>query len=193
MFINEWFVPSVLVALTFQKLSFCFGATMAVRRPALESVGGFEALASHLADDYTLGKLISQKGFRVVLSPYVVDNIVFEQDLKALFRHELRWARTVFSVRALGYALSVVTHAVPIAVLTSIIVEVAVGWRAFEFGVVAIAVLLRISLHFMVRSALDIRQPAAPWLVPIRDILSFAIWGASFFEVFRSVGTVSWP
>ena len=56
MFINEWFFPTVHVGLLFETLRFCFGATMAISRKALEAIGGFEAMASYLADDYMLGK-----------------------------------------------------------------------------------------------------------------------------------------
>src|SRR5205807_919331 len=110
MFINEWFLPSVMVALSFEKLRYCFGATVAVRINTLRAIGGFEALASDLADDHMLGKRISECGYEVRLAPYVVENVVLEPDLKSLFRHELRWARTVRSVRPIGYALSFVTY-----------------------------------------------------------------------------------
>src|SRR5207245_1815923 len=52
MYINESFLPSVLVATAIHRLDFFLGATMAVRRDALRAIGGFEALAADLADDY---------------------------------------------------------------------------------------------------------------------------------------------
>ena len=35
------------------------GATLAMRREALEGIGGFEAIVDYLADDYELGARIS--------------------------------------------------------------------------------------------------------------------------------------
>ena len=67
-FINEWFLPSVLVALSFREINFCFGSTMAVRRTILEQLGGFARFADLLADDYMLGRLVSDAGYRVSLS-----------------------------------------------------------------------------------------------------------------------------
>ena len=58
MFVNEWFIPSVLVARARDVVPFCFGSTMAFRRDVLEAIGGFPALADHLADDYVLGALV---------------------------------------------------------------------------------------------------------------------------------------
>jgi len=176
MFINEWFLPSVLVALTFERLRFCFGASMAVTRKALDAIGGFEPLANDLADDYMLGKLISERGYAIHLAPYLVENVVREPDFKTLLLHELRWARTVRSVRPAGYALSFLTYSLPMAILFLL------ATRFADAGVVAVAlaIALRVRLHFAARAALDISSPAMPWLIPIREVLAFLVWCASF-------------
>jgi ceramide glucosyltransferase len=177
MFINDWFLPSVLAALSFHPMRFCFGATMAVRRAALEEIGGFSALASHIADDYMLGRLVTDCGYKVALSPYVVENVVLEPDLKTLVRHEMRWARTVRSVQPLGYTFSFLTHAVPLALILLLVS----GFAGFAWAVLALALAIRIMLHYVVRATFGVRGLAAPWLVPLRDILGFIVWGGSFF------------
>ena len=177
LFINDWFVPSVLVALTFQPLRFCFGATMAVRRSALDEIGGFAALATHIADDYMLGKLVSDRGHKVELAPYMVENLVLEPDMKTLMRHELRWARTVRSVQPAGYAFSFLTQAIPLGLLAALIS----GLSSLGLGLLALAIVVRIVLHYAVRSAFGIRGDGAPWVVPMRDLLGFAVWIGSFF------------
>jgi len=177
MFINEWFVPSVLVALTFMPVRFCFGATMAVRRAALETIGGFAALALHIADDYVLGKLIADRGFKVAVARYMVENVVLEPDLKTLVRHELRWARTVRMVQPLGYGLSFVTNGVTMALLFLLVS----GFSALGFWLLGAVLALRIVLHYYVRAAFGLSGLATPWLVPLRDGLGFLIWCRSFF------------
>jgi len=177
MFINDWFLPSVLAALTFSSMRFCFGATMAVRRGALEEIGGFSALASHIADDYMLGRLVADCGYKIVLSPYVVENLVLEPGLGALVRHELRWARTVRSVQPLGYTFSFLTHALPLA----LILLVVSGFAPLAWAALALALTLRIMLHYVVRATFGLRGLAAPWLVPLRDLLGFVVWAGSFF------------
>jgi len=175
-FINKWFLPSVLVALSFGKLRFCFGATMAVRREALEAIGGFERLASMLADDYMLGKLVSAQGYKVVLVPYLVRNIIHEPSLAALFRHELRWARTVRSVQPIGYGMSFLTHAVPMSLLYLAVAPS----PAWGYSVFALALILRLLMHFAARRHLGLDTPGRVWLVPVRDLMCFAIWVAGF-------------
>lgn len=174
-YINEWFLPSILVALAFRKPAFCFGATMAVRREALDRIGGFRRLAPVLADDYMLGKWVTDLGYQVRLAPYLVENIVLEPSFRSLLLHELRWARTIRSVEPVGYALSFVTYAIPMALLL-----LAVSFSAWGAEAVVLAVLLRTALHFVARRRLQLQGPARPWLVPLRDLLCFGVWLASF-------------
>ena len=176
MFINDWFVPSVLVALLSEPLEYCFGATMAVRRNALEAIGGMEALASYLADDHMLGRLVAGSGYRVALARHIVEVTISEPSLKSLFLHELRWARTMRAVRPKGYALSFVTDALPL----SILVGIATGLHSSGLILIGVALLLRLLMHFAARATLGSEGFSWPWLVPLRDLLTFAIRAVSF-------------
>ncbi|MBV8245371.1 MAG: bacteriohopanetetrol glucosamine biosynthesis glycosyltransferase HpnI [Candidatus Eremiobacteraeota bacterium] len=174
MFVNEQFAPSVLVALALGPLAFCFGSTMAVRRSVLDELGGLEALGAHAGDDYLLGKAVADRGKRVALIDDVVRNVIREPSLGALWAHELRWARTIFAQRPLGYLGSFVTLPLPFALAA----------LAFAPGVTTVAVLaavaaLRLALHAQARRVLNVRERAA--LIPLRDVFSLAIWAASFF------------
>jgi ceramide glucosyltransferase len=178
-YINEWFLPSVLVATSFQSLHFCFGATMAVRRSALDTIGGFERLANELADDYRLGDLVASQCGRVALIPCIVENTVHEPSLGSLLTHELRWARTVRSVQAGGYAMSFLTYLTPAALAFAL----AVGAQHPLLAVAAVgwAVGLRALLHDVARTTVAPTQAAAYGLTVLRDLLCFGVWAASFF------------
>jgi ceramide glucosyltransferase len=182
MFINEWFLPSVLVGATLHEVRFGLGATIAVRRELLDAIGGFNALSHFLADDHMLGRLVSEHGFRVVLSNYVVKNIVHEENIGAMFRHELRWARTIRSVAPLGHAFSFFMYGVPLAMLGAVMIDLTFDWDILEFVIVALPITLRVWMHFTVRRKLRlVRGDQSLWLLPVRDILCFLIWSASFF------------
>jgi len=176
MFINEVFLPSVRVALLTEPLRYCFGATMAVRRGVLESIGGMKRLASFLADDYMLGNLVAARGLKVALATHIVDVQVNEPSLKDLLGHELRWARTMRTVRPVGYGLSVLTDAIPITMLWAL----ATGFAGWALILAGLALFFRALTHFAARRRLAIDAPATPWLVPVRDLLTFAIRLASF-------------
>lgn len=187
MFINDWFLPSALIPALRDELTFCFGATMAVRRDALEAFGGFAALADVLADDYMLGNLVTQQGSKVALVPYVVDNLVFEPSLMALFLHEVRWARTIRNVKPMGYALATVTDALPLAVAAAGLFHLA-AWPAWAvWSPLAAMIVLRLALHLAVHDTIKGRGTFAPWLIPLRDLLSLCVRIAAYFGT-----TVHW-
>jgi ceramide glucosyltransferase len=177
MFVNEWFIPAALVARAGNVVPLCFGSTMALRRDVLEAIGGFAALADHLADDYVLGALVKARGLRIELSSYVVENVITEPSLSALFLHELRWARTVRSVQPLGYSLSFVTYTLPVSFLYLVLS----AGSPLAGAVFAAAAALRLVAHAVSRRTLGVKGPWRPWLVPARDALCAAVWAASFF------------
>ena len=99
MYINEWYMPSVLLAWLFGHQGYVSGQTICVRRDTLQAIGGLRAVVDHLADDYRLGELVRRLGLRIVLSPYVVKGEHHEPKAGSLIRHELRWMRTLRVLR----------------------------------------------------------------------------------------------
>ena len=183
MSINEWFLPSVLVSAGLREIRFGLGATIVIRRDLLDRLGGFATLSRHLADDNMLGKLATANGFKVVLSGYVVENIVYEKSLWALFKHELRWARTIRAVEPLGHAFSFLMYGVPLGLIGFAIVDAAFDWERLGLSLLGVAVALRVGMHFAVDRKLGIKPPArSVLLVPLRDILSFLVWCTSFLS-----------
>lgn len=176
--INDQFAPSVLVATLLSDPKFCFGSTMAVRRTVLEEIGGLEALAGTIADDYMLGALVTQAGHRVRLSRYIVRDIVTEPSVGAMLRHELRWARTIRAMRPLGYAGTILTFPLPFALLTTLLEPTqSSAWIAL-----AIAFVLRLNVHTMMAALFGLRGQAKHfWLIPLRDCFGLAVWAAGLF------------
>jgi ceramide glucosyltransferase len=174
LFINDWFIPSVRVAALFGSRAFAFGATIALRRDALDAIGGFQAIADQLADDYRLGELTRRRGQRTVLSGVVVDTWVDERSFRQLAQHGLRWLRTIRVVRPAGYTFSAVTFSLPMAVLGC---ALAAG-TGVTLALLAATVVLRLMLHFATHAAAAHRPPL--WAVPLADSLGFALWCAAF-------------
>jgi len=183
MYVNEWFVPAVLVAAQFSRGPFGFGSTLALRRASLRAVGGFKNLSEYVADDYVLAARIVEHGQRIVLSRTIVDMIVSEPRFGSLFAHELRWARVVRSVRPLGWTLSGLTHTIPLAAAYSIVS----AFSPVSTVMLGLALALRIGVHALVPSSLGLPSRRAPWLIPLRDALSLVVWATSFFG-----STVEW-
>jgi len=175
MFINQWFTPSALIPVTFGPVRNCFGATMAIKRDLLTEIGGLQALAGNLADDYQLGRLVLAAGHKIALGPVVVENIVEEKSFKSLVLHELRWARTIRSVEPWGFLSTFLTDALPLALIAGILAVMAdLGVQAIYLPV-ALAFSARILLHCSTICTFSSKQPVSFWIIPIRDILSFFV------------------
>lgn len=182
MAIDYHFLPSILVGLGLGIARPCFGSTIALRRETLAAIGGFEAFADQLADDNAVGEAVRRAGWAVAIPSLAVAHSCTERSARELLRHELRWARTIRAVDPAGFAGSVVTHPLPFALLGA----AASGFGAAGLVAVAGALACRWSLQTQVDHALGV-SPNRWWLVPVRDIMSFLVFIASFF-----VSAVSW-
>jgi ceramide glucosyltransferase len=176
--IDYHFLPGVLVGLKLGLATPCFGSTIALRTKTLAAIGGFEAVANLLADDYALGALVRGTGLKVAIPNCIVAHVCTERSLGDLVRHELRWARTIRSVDPLGYAGLLITHAAPLALLG--LLFSLIGGVTPAAIIVAVALACRFVLQSEVDRAFRLRGNSF-WLGPLRDILSFAIFLASFF------------
>jgi len=168
-------VPNVMAALKLEGLSFALGASMALRRSALERIGGFPALVDYLADDYQLGNMIHRAGYRLELSPFFVESIMRgSETVREVLARQLRWGRTMRVSRPGGYLASGMTLPFPGALL-------ALFCSGFSREGVAAAALLylvrgAVAVSFSRNYVKDRLLPGWLWLLPIRDALSFGIW-----------------
>jgi ceramide glucosyltransferase len=180
--IDYHFVPSIVVGLALGLARPCFGSTIALRREVLESIGGFAAFADDLADDYAIGRAVRDRGSKLAIPPFFVAHSCCEQSAAELLRHELRWARTTRAVSPLGFAGSIVTHPLPLALIGAALS----GFVAYSVAAVAAALACRLVLQRQVDHTLGV--PADRWrLVAARDLLAFGVHVASYF-----VSIVSW-
>ncbi len=171
-------IPNVLVARHLEGLSFGLGASMAVRREALLAVGGFEALARFLADDYQLGNRIHRAGWQVVLDRCLVESVIQPENLMTVLSRQLRWARTMRVSRPFGYLASGLILPFPALLLASLVAPSPVE------AILAVALLYGVRFGvctlFSRRFVQDNLFPRWLWLLPLRDMLAFCTWALSF-------------
>jgi ceramide glucosyltransferase len=181
MYINEWYVPSVLLAWLFGYQGYVSGQTVCLRRDTLQALGGLRVLANHLADDHRLGELVRGLGLRIVLSPYLVDGEHHEPTFGSLTRHELRWMRTIHVLRPRSFRLIFISFSLPLAVLGLIAALSESSLSTAAWVLFGITLLARLALHFVHRLR-DDRAPVSDlWLLPARDLLICWVWCRSFF------------
>ena len=181
MYINEWYMPAVLLAWLFGFRGYVSGQTICIRRATLQAIGGLRALANHLADDFRLGELVRSLGLRIVLAPYPLRAGHDEPDAGSLIRHELRWMQTLRVLRPRSFCMLFLSFGLtlPIVGITLAAVDPALASAAWAlFGTAALA---RVVLHAAQRPG-DLRLLAADlWLVPAHELSIWMVWLGCFF------------
>ena len=173
--IDTHFLPGVVVGVSLGLARPCMGSTIALRRETLQRIGGLHALKDALADDFELGRKVRALGLAVAVTPFTVGHACPQGSLGEVVAQELRWVRTIRQVEPAGHAGSLVSHPVVFA-----LAGLALGPGPVAAGVLFTAIAARIGLCLAVERAFGLKTHPY-WLVPARDILSFAILLASFF------------
>jgi ceramide glucosyltransferase len=173
--ISHGFLPSALLARALGRQD-ALGATLALRQDVLARAGGLEALADELADDAVLGRRVAALGLAVRLAATVPGTTVPERRLGALFRHELRWGRTMRSLVPLGYAASCIRYPIPWAVLSMAMS----GGAAWSFALLLLAWAVRAIAMRGIDRCLGLAPVLPIWLIPARDALSLAVLLVSY-------------
>jgi len=179
--INAHFLPNVIMGLGLKLAQPCFGSTIAFKRKALVEIGGFIRVANCLADDYAIGAALRARGYGISVSPITVGHVCGEMSASELWHHEVRWARTIRSLDPAGYASSILAHAFPLALIAAVVGVAAESLSpATALGLGLAASGCRLALLRQVERAFNL-PPQSCWLVPLRDVLSFAVFVSSFF------------
>ena len=170
------FLPNAVLGMSLGLAAPCFGSTIALKRQTLEEAGGFKAFADQLADDYEMGRAVRSKGYVLAIPAMGVGHTAAENSALELFRHELRWTRTIRLVNPAGHLGSLVTHGFAFALMTAFLLD----FSAVSLSILILALLTRLYLKARIDGLFG--TYAGPyWLVPLRDLLSFAVFVASLF------------
>lgn len=181
MYINEWYLPSVLLAWLFGHQGYVSGQTLCLRRDTLQAIGGLRGIANHLAEDYRLGELVRGLGLRIVLSPYVVQGEHHEPNLNSLTRHELRWMRTIRVLRPRSFRWMFLTFSLPLAILGIALTSMERASSIGAWVLLGTTIIARLVLHFAHRFRGNRPLLSDFWLLPARDLLICWVWCRSFF------------
>ena len=173
------FQASVLLAKIIEGgIHFGLGSTLALSRETLDKISGLEPLVNHLADDYQLGVHVAQAGYRVALSPEVVETAIPAYGWRGFVDHQLRWARTVRDARPWGYAGLIFIHGLAWALINAL----ASGFSPVSLWLLGMSFLLRVTLAMTVGAQVLGDRQVLPslWLLPLRDLLAMGVWVAGF-------------
>jgi ceramide glucosyltransferase len=176
--INTDFIPMVMVARWVQGLKYAYGASIALKREALDAIGGWRVLADYLADDYQLGNRVHKAGYEIALLPYVVETVLDSVTLHDVFRHQLRWARTYRACQPFNWFMAGVTQ----TTMWGLVAVAVTGGSLLGVGVLAAGLVCRFASVVTTMALLGDRDTVRYLgLVPLKDLAYSAIWVACWF------------
>jgi len=177
---NTDFLAGILVARMLEGMRFAVGPTIAARRHALESIGGFDRLKDYLAEDFVMGKFAAEAGHGVSLSSYVIEHhIGSSSDFRHNATHRIRWTRSTRRSRPAGYLGQLFTMPVPLALLVTM-------WNPSWWPALLVTLAIR-GLAAWTVAELVLRSRPNWLLLPLEDIAGFCFWVAGFFG-----NTITW-
>lgn len=186
--VNADFWSQVLQSQTLKQLDFALGAAILMRRNALVEIGGFKSLSNCLADDFQLGNRIFKNGHRIAICPVVVECWDAPMDWRGVWKHQLRWARTIRVCQPLPYFFSILSNATFWPLLWA---GVSIGATKILCAPLAAVIFLLLRIVFaqsLQRQFTPRRNLISPfWLVPLKDLLQAALWLCAF-----AGNTVEW-
>ncbi|WP_051289440.1 bacteriohopanetetrol glucosamine biosynthesis glycosyltransferase HpnI [Dolichospermum circinale] len=179
------FQPSILVSKQLEGIKFALGSTIVIRKTTLAKIGGFAAVADYLADDYQLGYLPTQAGYKIALSHYIVEHALGHSSLLDSINRQIRWARCIRVSRPWGYRGLVFTF----GTISSLLLLITSSGSILSWSVVSITLFMRLIMAWImgVKVLNDAVTKKFFWLIPFADIVRFIIWCCGFFG-----NTIEW-
>jgi ceramide glucosyltransferase len=171
----------VMVADMLEGMRFALGPAMTARRDAIEAIGGIAATADYYSDDFELGHRIWAKGYKVVLSHHIVQNVLTPRSALRTLGDQLRWMKSTRYSRPAGHLGTGLTFAVPFGIL-GFLAAAGMGHWGLGLALLGVAVVNRMIQSVAVGwgIARDPRSAALCWLYPVRDLAGFFIWVGSY-------------
>ncbi len=175
--VNADFWSQVLQSASLKPVDFGLGAVMMFRRADLARIGGFEALKNCLADDYQIGHRIAKLSRTIQFSTVVVECWSGPMHWRAVWQHQLRWARTIRVSQPAPYFFSILSNA---TLWSAVWIAVCPDLWAFVVG----GMVLGARAIFAVKLQARLAQRSGGWRwfwVPwVKDLMQLGIWGLAF-------------
>jgi len=173
----------VLTANLLEGMKFGLGPTIVTRKDSIAKIGGYPATAEYFSNDFVTGKFIEKAGYRVVLSRHVIDHVVPAMTFRRMWERQVRWAKGTRWSRPKGHLGTGLVFAMPYGIL-GILSGAATGQWSWGMVLLLGALANRLLESWIIGWGVvgDQRARNEMWLYPLRDLLGFAVWCASYLS-----------
>ncbi|MFN7986811.1 MAG: glycosyltransferase [Thermoanaerobaculia bacterium] len=149
------------------------GKSMALPRAVHDAIGGFAAFGELLAEDQAIGLAVAEAGWRVVLSPVVVANVIERRSLARALDRQVRWGKIRFAFSKALFAGEVLLNPFPIALAAALLaVPGGSPWVGPLSHLALVALLLRaLQASLLGRLCGAPLRPVELLAMPLKDLL----------------------
>jgi len=158
------------------------GKSMALPRSVHDAIGGFAAFGDVLAEDQAIGLAVREAGFRVILSPVVVENVVERRTVKRALERQVRWGKIRFAFSKGLFAGEVLMNPFPLALLAALVALAGSSpWAGPLASLALVALLVRLLQASLLGRLCGAPLPLAGLLaLPLKDLLQLATQAVPF-------------
>jgi ceramide glucosyltransferase len=173
----------VVTANFLEGMKFGLGPTIVTRKDSIAKIGGYWVTGEYFSNDFVTGNFIEKAGYRVVLSRHIIDHVVPPMTFKRMWERQVRWAKGTRWSRPKGHFGTGIIFAMPHGIV-GLLAGVASGHLTLGVGLLAAAIVNRMLESWVIGWGVvrDWRAWRELWLYPVRDLLGFAVWCASYLS-----------
>ena len=177
--LNSFIILSVCFLDKFLKMPCSIGKSMLMRKKDFEEIGGFSLVQDVLAEDYLIGKLMHEKGKKVVLSNYMIKNVNEYWSIKRFLNRHTRWAKIRWKIGGVKYFSEPLTNPVMIASIIPLFYAFS-NLSLISLTLFALSVLIKTTGDYLVMKMIKQNPGKKILLSPLKDLLSGIIWFVPF-------------
>jgi len=173
----------VVTANLLEGMKFGLGPTIVTRKDSVAKIGGYRATAEYFSNDFIIGNFIEKAGYHVVLSRHIIDHVVPPMTFQRMWDRQVRWAKGTRWSRPKGHFGTGLIFAMPYGIL-GLLAGALTGHWITGLAFLATAILNRLIESWAIGWGV-VRDPVARnqvWLYPLRDLLGFVVWCASYLS-----------
>jgi len=171
--LNSFVLGNVCFLKKFLNIPCVVGKSMLMRRRDLEAIGGLRAFKDVLAEDHFIGEKIREKGQKVILSSFMINNVNEYWGLKRFLNRHMRWGKMRWKILGYQYIFELIGNPVLLS-LSPLLFE---GPSKRALILIASVSLMKGIGDFYVGEKIDAKlHPLAYLLSPLKDFLVGLIW-----------------